>query len=1356
LALAHVGLCAVLIIAACGQLRSANAFNINHGFAVTSKIAANDRSKVFVGGHGAASSGVNGKPAGRDPHPPGVNRHGAHHDRLVLPTSSRGFIVASRLFSSPDASSSDADGLADKDGGSDESDADDAGGFDFNLLEDEKNEGMTNFKEHIKAYYDDEKDTLADIQNMFRKLHANELPELAQFAHDPHFAAEVIAYIVDKDADAVKRQYGLLMLDGGDNNNDSDLEFLDDAKNDRVKYFKDLVVKYFENKEHTTLDILKEFVSLTHKEYLKPHLDQFDDDDFAVRVIAKCVGERVDAVKEKYGLLISVLEQQILTLEFWQKIDGYKNADLAELTITLLKNIKKNLLTGFWNLKQVQEQCAQHEELKFLHDANSREKLVQVLEYILKSSNKSAKELIECRLAAQSGFVHAALKSFAVVSSIDDNNPKISCFIGDARFRHQGRENNIVPKVFLSKTFKDREKSEKNKCDEKIPFVFYSASGTGKTVEIAGSGYTRGAALTIVHDASKSSDVAKTEEGEIDEEAFAANLTSIADKYINGATYSKILKPIIDDIFERDRVMESVEGATAPSRSDTEKAMNDIGNANVNGEHTISIVLAIDEASACPAFVKKIISNCTVAGEHVVETFCGDHKGKQLKFHNIEVLFSFAGTGASNTAVGSLPENYYNLEPSALPESETVYEVLRSISAKPSNLPAFAELTQTYPVLGCMVKHNARMISIFLKTLSTNPWKIKYPYTQNDLISEVFDKFIDCNGLAELKTSKDQIKVAAQALAVHLFQRRFNEGPQIDDEALLEFKYGIAFDPLTDLVSMKKLVSRYGLVTPQVTPKEMKDSSEAPFMIDETMQLLCLWMLMQGRVQGYSDGLLQTSSFGLEVLATKIVSAVVTASMTLPPDKRPTLPELLQKHLKFLMVDSEKNLRLVAMDKMDKLCIHLTKPKKADDADEKNAPGPTDSAPAVTVNTVEQKDESGTNANELSILLKMVEKNVTFTEVHEFYEANQETIQNALPDVNDPNNYALNNMTLAFDDYIATTIEAPQKREAMFAPFQNAKAAHVTYDNDENRLGTYFQQSAMEVKKFNKKSMERWHVMFRDQKKVHVFSSDFEERGKIPITIGDGEANMELDGTEILCLDTELQNILFGMKANTDAATEKEPRPFFAPLSTLSWGKSPLADGYLVFYAQNSQDEAGDEENGTDNDNKDGNENENENGEGNGNGIENENENGNNIDDDDDGEHDEQMPTPFRGSIAFQGKDSLGTRDLEFDKGILNNKKRVQHEILDNILGKNRIYCVASKRKKLERGSKKPGTYVIGFPVDDSPLLPDMLSVLEGRRGEDNAMKAHGNWAKFDDNWEDRNSDDENDDGYFSDYDYTE
>mmetsp|Transcript_15930 Transcript_15930/g.44661 ORF Transcript_15930/g.44661 Transcript_15930/m.44661 type:complete len:1217 (+) Transcript_15930:153-3803(+) len=1174
LALAHVGLCAVLIIAACGQLRSVDAFNVNivsfirNGVTTTTKIAPNDRTKVFIGGHVAASSGGYDKPAGRDPHPPGVNHHGAHHDHLGLPTSSRGFIVASRLFSSTDASLSDGDGLADEDDGNDERNADK---FDFEQLNTSTDERVQKFKEAV----------LGNIQGgeKFRNLNAlrsviqylklyDALTGLNQFETDDEFAVRVIATCIN---DNLFNQ-----LVGNDNDPD---------------------ISIAERK----LELVRRIYKVE-----KPGLDM------------------KKLVKDVY---------------FWKNIDGHKDAHkfVKEATIEL-NRIRDVVLEGNWNIATINTEFKNNRELSFLYDPESNDEVMDVVNCILRSTDKNAKETIDFRLSAFEGSMGSYLKYFEVVG--DPLNPgpdkkseeSKTYFTGSTRFRHQGDRDLSPRKVFLSKTYEDDAGEVKKKCDVKLPMVFYSASGTGKTVEMAGSGYTREAVFTIVHN----SGTADYDEGighnkEVDQDVCINRLKQITEVYVRDTNdCSKIIKPIIDDVYQKDKELQDA-GTAEPVKKKIPEDINGVGNVDAHKDHTITFIFAIDEASACPAFIKRIIAEYADAGRTVAQVFCAhQEQAAQLKHHKIEVLFSFAGTGASNTAVGSQTKDYLHLEPSALPRVEEVYEVLRSTATEPDTLPTFKKLVTNYPIFGCIVKHNARMASIFLATLSRRSERLIFPEAQNDIICDMFDTFMRCNGMADLKTPEDQIKVAAQALAVHLFQHaaQTKDAKGNKNEAdKRQFRYGIEFDPETDLVSVKDLVATYGIVTPNAWPKGDDAILKQPFNLDETMQLLCLWMLMQGDKQGHRDGLLQTSSFGFEVLATQIVSAVVTASMTLPVKRRPSIKYLLKTKLNFFATRNMTSLQTDAEELLDEFR-----------------------------NDTRFTPKKGTKDAEM---VKMIRANDDFVNVLNFYSENKKELQHYAPK-------SYKHVKHAFDDYLHLSKKTTNWEDRKFKKMDEAKAIHVDYTGGTKFFGTYFQNSEMETNKFTAAEIKALDSSNEStQTTVTFVDKAYKKEGTTPLA--------DWKRKTVLCMDTHLGDMLLGMRA-AKSGNEGAPRPFFAPITTLAWGSSSLADGYVVFYGQRVVD-----------------------------GV----------------VHGE----PFRCCIAIQAKDSLGSGDLPFSSKIADNQWRVMHPILDCLLGKDRIYCVGSYNEKLRRGNEEPKLNVMGFPVDKSPILKEMMIDLSGRRGAKNAAR---------------------------------
>jgi hypothetical protein len=170
--------------------------------------------------------------------------------------------------------------------------------------------------------------------------------------------------------------------------------------------------------------------------------------------------------------------------------------------------------------------------------------------------------------------------------------------------------------------------------------LFYSASGSGKTVELVGSSVSRQADLTLVLTLTDDDVLEKKHLAELDcdlgsREGDTSNTNENETKNRLAARRNvvfMIMSLAIKKLYSKNR--ESFDAVFAAAADVDKRALN--------------LVVAIDEASACPRLIRSIIRNVTGAVEVV----------RQDLDERIDMQFSVAGTGTSASTAGSLPESF--------------------------------------------------------------------------------------------------------------------------------------------------------------------------------------------------------------------------------------------------------------------------------------------------------------------------------------------------------------------------------------------------------------------------------------------------------------------------------------------------------------------------------------------------------------------------------------------------------------------------------------------------------------------------------------------------------------------------
>ena len=413
-------------------------------------------------------------------------------------------------------------------------------------------------------------------------------------------------------------------------------------------------------------------------------------------------------------------------------------------------------------------------------------------------------------------------------------------------FRHGGERDAIPPLVYVTVAG----------CDDMV-HVYNQHSGVGKTVELCSSAYIRGAHLTIFHEGSEEDDI------EMDHERLSAQ-----DLYIARKTVAEMkVKAIVGDAVARN--------------NDIFYALKE--RCGISKE--LKLILAIDEASTCRTLVRAITrdpDDLGVAAALEIQRLLG----WEVK---ISVRFSVAGTGSAAADIGSKPKHFFIVTPSISRSPESVYEALRG---EYRNLPTYKELKGRCPVLFTFVQYNARFCSIVLKVFPKEGGGGHY--TDGLLVRKVVESFLKSNGISDIAGNSEELaRAGARTLAVHLFQKeeRVPENEKERRELADSYDYGVSLQAtkLKQKETMTELIHKYGLVI--ALPFGNDHQRKKRYTVDSAMQLLSFFMM------GLSPeiDLLESSSFGYEVLSTHIVKCAIASTLEIPEGVRPSIQAALKE-----------------------------------------------------------------------------------------------------------------------------------------------------------------------------------------------------------------------------------------------------------------------------------------------------------------------------------------------------------------------------------------------------------------------------------------------------------------------------
>ena len=541
-----------------------------------------------------------------------------------------------------------------------------------------------------------------------------------------------------------------------------------------------------------------------------------------------------------------------------------KDAVKLWVNMTMSKEMLKASIQSGIVFPAFDESTETEEIVKKLKMLEANESALHLI--LSKYNNPPQVQNINHLLAKLAAAKHSSLRSLNVAN----NNMKPAYFVfglGSASFRHAGISGSKPDSVYLAKETNVQSKTA----------VYMTASGYGKTAELAGSAYVRDKHLTIYF--VPGDDVVMPSVKDEDPTDYKARRHEKA---------KKMLASLMAAAYKNNKAV-----------------FDAIANRTNKDEEKLTLVVAIDEASACPLFVRAIIADTDAMRSVVVE------KLVKVGVDESSIVFSVAGTGASRGSIGSDESKWMVCKTSALMSPSEVFGVLRK--AKHRKIPTLAALRSIAPVLHTLATHNARMASIvvdlldeeakYLTKIRTDEKFDEYYIERNEstFVARTMSRFIDSNGL---EPTKDNVAlgccIGAQVLATHLLSTeccRIPNKVSEREELAICFKYGIGVEFDEGTCSMIDLVARYGMITPSSFPElgvgeTLGDKELArPFVVDEAMQLVALHLLKMPD----DRRVLEPGFAGFEVIATQMIKGALAASSVIKWDKRKNVQEVLEK-----------------------------------------------------------------------------------------------------------------------------------------------------------------------------------------------------------------------------------------------------------------------------------------------------------------------------------------------------------------------------------------------------------------------------------------------------------------------------
>lgn len=429
---------------------------------------------------------------------------------------------------------------------------------------------------------------------------------------------------------------------------------------------------------------------------------------------------------------------------------------------------------------------------------------------------------------------------------------------GSIKFRHEGSDS-YTPPVFL---LQDRTMSE---FHNKV-LVEFSASGSGKTVDLAGAAASLGMDLTIV--------------------------VSIED--------TPELKALSDPDQRNIKAMELLTTKVSKVKKNTPDLATICGFAS--SKTPLKVAFSLDESSVSKNLVRSIISSHVDAATAVAN-------GLGVPPHALVVRFMVGGTGAASGTIGSNTQNFKHVQPTGRVHHDLLTEMFLGEDLE-MQFPGHprAELVTTeriqdeLPVLAALMQ-NGRMSSIAAAVLKDKA-QLKEEIKEAYFVDIVIRKYIESNGMQNLVEVKNCEKsaVASCAFAVQLFQTTAEDkalAPPPGEEFekfLNDMECGVVFcSEVAWLVGGEEnpiqiIVSKYGLLEPNPIAPQPSRGIDKVFVMQPAQQLVALSLL---GIQ--PEMLLEASPFGFEVLSTHVAKCAIAAASVIDKNTRPSLQQTLTK-----------------------------------------------------------------------------------------------------------------------------------------------------------------------------------------------------------------------------------------------------------------------------------------------------------------------------------------------------------------------------------------------------------------------------------------------------------------------------
>eukprot|EP00525_Craspedostauros_australis_P012322 CAMPEP_0198110146 /NCGR_PEP_ID=MMETSP1442-20131203/2176_1 /TAXON_ID= /ORGANISM="Craspedostauros australis, Strain CCMP3328" /LENGTH=860 /DNA_ID=CAMNT_0043766091 /DNA_START=1204 /DNA_END=3786 /DNA_ORIENTATION=- len=463
-------------------------------------------------------------------------------------------------------------------------------------------------------------------------------------------------------------------------------------------------------------------------------------------------------------------------------------------------------------------------------------------------------------------------------------------YIGEGDSRLEKCINGLSP---LRLNRPDWSEYSRNDFEDPKMFVYLSASGTGKSIDLAASSHLRKCCLTMMlsieEDMPACNDMFK----------YRGKVVEFLEKPIHEV--AKKHSEVIKEINKQLAIMDESARIRRRMRCDPDPGCNQV-----------TFMIAIDNAYHLTNLVN-MIALCTHDDyfEHELAEYisggCGGAVAQQelrtVEFWQYKIQFAVVTNGVVEKPQWKNRKRVVYTKPCAIREPEKTYNAMcEQYKHDEGRYPSWEGLSE-HPILKTIVMNNPTMASIMLSSLcSTTAQCYQTPAGQDALISTVLHNFMQTNEMQTLLDQPgDRARVAARVLATHLFQSEYTGELSYENAYVIahDMEYGIDLDIFDDedKYPMRELANRYKMTTPTPFIDCEWDYCEIerplPFEVDPAMQLLCLWMLVGCRDEGSLEGSLADTSLASRSMASTLVSCAIMSSMAVKETSRPEMKTIL-------------------------------------------------------------------------------------------------------------------------------------------------------------------------------------------------------------------------------------------------------------------------------------------------------------------------------------------------------------------------------------------------------------------------------------------------------------------------------